>query len=128
MQPYFGEDKSKLHYMHTDSFIFSLKPTNGPTEDLKNFKEDFDCSDLDLAHELYSEDNEKVIEEKKHKTAPELFLGGAVFLRSKSNSSKNIRPKDSDTRHKKYMIKLRTLLEIIENVQKKGNVKMVLFF
>ena len=26
MQPYFGEDNLKLHYLDTDSFIFSFKP------------------------------------------------------------------------------------------------------
>ena len=47
MQPYFGEDNLELHYLDTDSFIFSFKPIKSLIEDLKHFKEDFDFSDLD---------------------------------------------------------------------------------
>ena len=83
MQPYFGEDNLQLHYLDTDSFIFSFEPIKSLIEDLKHFK-DFDFSDLDPSHELYSEDNEKVIGEIKLETAPELDLDEAVFLRSKS--------------------------------------------
>ena len=35
MQPYFGEDKLELHYLETDSFIFSFKPIKSQIEDLK---------------------------------------------------------------------------------------------
>ena len=84
MQPYFGEDNLQLHYLDTDSFIFSFKPIKSLIENLKHFKEDFDFSDLDLSHELYSEEN-KVIGKMKLETAPELDLDEAVFLRSKSS-------------------------------------------
>ena len=74
MQPYFGEDNLELHYLDTDSFIFSFKPIKSSVEDLKYFKEDFDFSDLDPSHELYSKDNKKVIGKMKLETAPELDL------------------------------------------------------
>ena len=61
MQPYFGEDNLVLHYLDTDSFIFSSKPIKSLIEDLKHFKEDFDFSDLDPSHVLYSEANKKVL-------------------------------------------------------------------
>ena len=86
MQPYFGEDNLELLYLDTDSFIFSFKPIKSLIEDLKHFKEDFDFSDLDPSHELYSEANQKVIGKMKLETAPELDLHEAVFLRSKSYS------------------------------------------
>ena len=35
MQPYFGEDNLKLHYLDTDSFVFSFKPFKNLCEDLK---------------------------------------------------------------------------------------------
>ena len=57
MQPYFEEDSLELHYLVTDSFIFSFKPIKSLIEDSKHFKEDFDFSDLDPSHELYSEAN-----------------------------------------------------------------------
>ena len=57
MQPYFGEDNLELHDLDTDSFVFSFRQIKSLIEDLKNFKEDFDFSDLDSPHELYSKDN-----------------------------------------------------------------------
>ena len=38
MQPYFGKDNLKLHYLDTDSVIFSFKPIKSLIEDLKDFK------------------------------------------------------------------------------------------
>ena len=99
MQPYFGEDNLELHYLDTDSFIFSFKPIKSLIEDLKYFKEDFDFSDLDPSHELYSEANKKVIGKMKLETAPELDLDEAVFLRSKSYSY-NIKQNSSHCKHK----------------------------
>ena len=68
-------------------------------EDLKHFKDEFDFSDLDPSHELYSEVNKKVIGKLKLEAAPELDLGEAVFLRSKSFSI-NIKQNNSKCKHK----------------------------
>ena len=89
MQPYFGEDKLELHYLDTDSFIFSFKPIKSLFEDLKHFEEAFDFSDLDPSHDLYSEANRKVIGKTKLETLPELESDEAVFLWSKSYSLNN---------------------------------------
>ena len=86
MQPYVGEDNLELLYLDFDSFIFSFKPIKSLIEDLKHFKEDFDFSDLDPSHELYSEDNKKVNGKMKLETAPKVDLDEAIFLRSKSCS------------------------------------------
>ena len=99
MKPYFSEDYSELHYLDTDSFIFSFKPIKSLIEELKCFKEEFDFSDLDPSHELYSEDNKKNIGQMKLKTAPELGLDEAVFLGSKSYSL-NIKQNSSHCKHK----------------------------
>ena len=61
MQPYFGEDNLELHFLDTDSFIFSFKPIKSLIEDLKYFKEDFDFSVLDPSHELYSADKKNLL-------------------------------------------------------------------
>ena len=84
MQQYFGKGNLQLHYLDTDSYIFSFKPIKSLIEDLKYFTEDFDFSDLDPSHELYPEDNKKVIGQMKLETAPELDLDEAVILLSKS--------------------------------------------
>ena len=99
MQTSFGEDNLELHYLDTDSFIFSFKPIKNLIEDLKHFKEDFDFSDLDPSHELYSEANKKVFGKMKLETAPELDIDEAVFLRSKSYSY-NIKQNSSHCKHK----------------------------
>ena len=99
MQPYFGEDNLELHYFDTGSFIFSFKPIKSSIEELKHFKEDFDLSDLDPSHELYSEANKNVIGKKKLETAPELDLGEAVLLRSKTYSL-DIEQNSSHCKHK----------------------------
>ena len=108
MQAYFGEDYLELHYLDTDSFIFSFKPIKSLIEDLKHFKEDFDFSDLDPSHELYSEANKKVVGEMKLETAPELDLDEAVFLRSKSYSP-NVKQNSSHCKHKASKILINTL-------------------
>ena len=99
MQQYFGENNLELHYLDTDSFIFSFKPIKSLIEALKHFKECFDFSDLDQSHELYSETNKKVIGKMKFETAPELDLDEAVFLRSKSYSLE-IKRNHSHCKHK----------------------------
>ena len=38
MQPYFGKNNLELHYLDTDSFIFSFKPIKSLFEDLKFLK------------------------------------------------------------------------------------------
>ena len=99
MQTYFGEDNLELPYLDTDSLIFSFTQIKSLIEDLKHFKDDFNFSDLDPSHELYSEANKKVIGKMKLETAPELDLDEAVFLRSKS-SSLNIKQNSSNCKHK----------------------------
>ena len=99
MQLYYGEDNLELHYLDTDSFIFSFKPIKSLIENLEHFKEDFDFRDLHTSHELYSEANKKVIGKMKLETASELDLEEAVFLRSKSYSP-NIKQNLSLCKHK----------------------------
>ena len=99
MQPYFGEDNLELHYLDTDSFIFSFKPIKSLIEGLKHFKEDFVFSDLDPSHELYSKVNKNIIGKMKLETLPELDLEEAVFLWSKYYSL-NMKQNNSHFKHK----------------------------
>ena len=99
MQPYFRENDLELQYIDTDSFIFSFKPIKNLIEDLQHFKEDFDFSDLNPSHELYSEAKKKVLGKMKFETLPELDLDEPVFLRSKSYSL-NIKQNLSNCKHK----------------------------
>ena len=125
MQPYFGEDNLELHYLDTDSFIFSFKPIKSLIEDLKHFKEDFDFSDLDPSHELSSNDIKNVIGKLKLETAPELDLDEAVFLRSKSYSL-NIKQNNSQSKHKGVQDHNKYTLEdyknCLENIEIKNGV------
>ena len=82
LQP-FNNNKTKLHYMDTDSFILRIK-TGGLIKDLEYFKNDFDFSELDGNHELYDTINKKVIGKMKIETSPIIELDNFVALRSKS--------------------------------------------
>ena len=79
-------------------------------EDLKHFEEDFDFSDLDSSHELYSKKNMKVIGKMKLETAPELDLDDAAFLRSKSYSF-NIKQNSTHCKHKGVQDQIKYTLE-----------------
>ena len=79
MQTYLGKHNSEFSQFVTDSFILSFKPIKGLIEELKQFNEDFDFSDLDPAHELYSEYNKNDIGKIKLNTTPDLNLDEAGF-------------------------------------------------
>ena len=53
LQPYFGQENLKLHYMDCDSFVLSIE-TQNIIDDLKNLKDFFDFSNLNENHELFS--------------------------------------------------------------------------
>ena len=67
LQPYFGQENLNLNYMDTDSFVLSVN-SEDINKDLKNFEDTFDFSILDMNHELYSNNNKKVIGKIKIKT------------------------------------------------------------
>ena len=75
LQPYFN-NKSKLHYMYTESYILSLD----------NFKTEFDSGELDKSHELYDTINKHVLGKMKRETSPIIELDNFVALISKSYS------------------------------------------
>ena len=85
-QPFWGQNL-KLHYIDTDSFVLSIK-TDNLVKDLEHFKEDFDFSDLDKSHQLYSDVNKKVIGKFKIETLPHLEIDEFCCLRSKSYTYK----------------------------------------
>ena len=94
LQPYFGQENIKLHYMDTDSFILSIN-TKDIIKDLKNLEDMFDFSNLDKTHELFSNENKKVIGKFKIETPKNIWIDEFVCLRSKmyafkcGNDSKN---------------------------------------
>ena len=53
LQPYFGQKKLHLKYMHTDSFKLTVE-TKDIIKALKNLEDIFDFSNLDKNHELFS--------------------------------------------------------------------------
>ena len=67
LQPYFGQENIKLHYMDCDSFVLSIE-TENIINDLKNLEHLFDFSNLDKNHELFSNRNKKVVGKFKIET------------------------------------------------------------
>ena len=93
LQPYFGQDKLKLHYMDCDSFVLSIE-TQNIINDLKNLENLFDFSNLNKNHEIFSNKN-KVLGKFKIETPENLWIDEFVALRCKclafkcGNDSKN---------------------------------------
>ena len=58
LQAYFGQENLQLHYIDTDGMILSMK-TENTINDLKNFEDIFDFSNLDENHELFSKKYKK---------------------------------------------------------------------
>ena len=58
LQPYFGQEKLRIHYIDTDGMILSMK-TENIIHDSKNLEDIFDFSNLDENHELFSEKKTK---------------------------------------------------------------------
>ena len=67
LQIYFRQGNIQLHYMDTDSFVLSVN-TKDISEDLKNLEDIFDFSNLDKNHELFINENKKVIGKFKIET------------------------------------------------------------
>ena len=68
-----------MHYIDSDSFIFSFKLVKNLIEDLKKFREDFDFSDMDPSHELYSEDKKSYWQNEVGNSSRFRFRGSSVF-------------------------------------------------
>ena len=74
LQPFFGQENLKLHYIDTDGIILSMK-TENIIKDLKNLEDIFDFSNLDQNHELFSEKkNKKVIGKFKIETPKNVVI------------------------------------------------------
>ena len=59
-QPYFEEKNIQPHYRDTDSFVLSVN-TKDIIEGLKNLEDILDFSNLDENHELFNNENKKLI-------------------------------------------------------------------
>ena len=87
LQPYFGQDNLQLHYIDTGGMIMSMK-TKDIIKDLKNLEDNFNFSNLDENHELFSSKNKKVIGKFKIETPKNISIDEFVCLRSKAFSFK----------------------------------------
>ena len=94
LQPIFGPENFKLHYMDCDSFVLSIKAED-IINDLKNLEDLFDFSNLKKNHELFSNKNKKVVGKFKIETPENIWIDEFVALKSKcyafkcGNNSKN---------------------------------------
>ena len=79
LQPYFGEENLHLHYMDTDSFVLSIN-TQNIIQDLHNLKDLFDFRNLDKNHEVFSNENKKVLGKFKIETHKNIWIDELIFL------------------------------------------------
>ena len=82
LQPYFKQDKLKMHYMDCDSFVLSIE-TENIIDDLKNLEDLFDFSNLNENHELFSNKNKKVVGKFKIEFPQNIWIDELVALRRK---------------------------------------------
>ena len=82
LQPYFGEENLQLHYMDTDSFVLSVN-TKNIIQDLHNLKDYFDFSNLNEDHELFSNENKKVLGKFKIETPKNIWIDEFICLDQK---------------------------------------------
>ena len=82
LQPYFGQENLRLHYMDTDSFVLSINAED-IIKDLKNLQSIFDFNNLDKNHELFGNKNKKMIDKFKIETLANSWIEEFVCLRSK---------------------------------------------
>ena len=81
LQPYFGRENIKLHYMDCDSFVLSIE-TQNIINNLKNLEDLFDFSNLIKNLELFS-NKKKVVGKFKIETPENIWIDELVALRSK---------------------------------------------
>ena len=82
LQPYFGQENIKLHYMDCDSFVLSIE-TQNIINNLKNLEDLFDFSNLNKNHDFFSNKNKKVVGKYKIGTPENIWIDEFVALRSK---------------------------------------------
>ena len=85
LQPLFGLENLKLHYMDCDSFLKSID-TQNKNNDLKNLKDLFDCSNLVENYELFTHKNKKFVGKFKIEIPENIWIDEFVCLRSKAFS------------------------------------------
>ena len=88
LQPYFGQQNIKLHYIDCDSFVLSIE-TENIINDSKNLEDLFDFSNLDKNHELFSNKNKKVVGKFKIETPENISIDEFVAIRSKCYAFKS---------------------------------------
>ena len=84
---YFGQENLQLHYIDTDAFVLSVN-TKDIIEDLRNLEDLFDFSNFDKNHELFSNENKKIIGKFKFETPKKFWIDEFDCLRSKIYSFK----------------------------------------
>ena len=82
LQTYFKQEERQLHYMDTDSFVFSVNTKNFNKE-LKNLEDLFDFSNLTETHDLFSYKNKKFVGKFKIETPKKIWIDEFICLRSK---------------------------------------------
>ena len=78
LQPYFGQENIKLHYMDCDSFVLSIE-TQNIIKNLKNLEDLFDFSNLNKNHDLFSNKNKKVVGKFKKESPEKIGLMSSLL-------------------------------------------------
>ena len=87
---YSEEGNGELHYIDTDESDFLFTLVKSSFDDLKPFTKRLEFFEKDTSQEPFSQDNMKVIVQKKTKSSPEIEIYEAVSLGRNSYIIKKI--------------------------------------
>ena len=132
LKPYFGRENLQLHYIDTDGMILSMN-TKDIINDLKNLEDIFNFRNLDENHELFSNENKKVIGKFEIETPKKYRTDEFVCLRSKAYSFKCNDNIENKNKKKVFPNPNRSIL-ILKNIKNvcmekkiKENAKIIFF-
>ena len=129
-QPYFGQENLQLHYIDTDSFVLSVN-TKNIIQDLHNLKEYFDFSNLNKDHELFSDENKKVLGKFKIETPKNIFIDEFLSLDQKhihfkcNNNDENKNKLKGFVNLRQKILNLKNIILVYLEKNIKKNVKII---
>ena len=88
LQPYFGQENIRLHYVDTDAFVLSIN-TKDIIKDLKSLEHIVDFSNLDKNYELFSNKNKKIFGKFKIEPHKNIWIDECICLRCKMYAFKS---------------------------------------
>ena len=80
LQPYFGEKNIQCHYIDTNALVLSIY-TKDFIKDLQNLNDFFDFRNLNKSHEIFSNENQKLVGKIKIETPKNVCIDDFLLFK-----------------------------------------------